>query len=131
MRHVVDVPPTLVREAKVSGTVSPRSPLSGVATASTAARGRWVRERGDARGRDKTGTRQVGLRGVSWPNTCPEGGCQGFFTVFQETFARFWSSDEPRRVSAWREVASSFCERSCEHRESIRIHVNARARTAA
>jgi hypothetical protein len=22
---------------------------------------------------------------TSWPNTCPEGGCQGFFRVFQET----------------------------------------------
>ena len=40
--------------------------------------------------------------GWSEPNTCPEGGCQGFFTVFQDTFARFWISDEPRRWSAWR-----------------------------
>ena len=44
------------------------STLSGAATASTAARGRQVRERGGARGRDKTGTGQAGLWGVSWPN---------------------------------------------------------------
>ena len=30
------------------------------------------------------------------PNTCPEGGCQGVFTGFQDTFARLWISDEPR-----------------------------------
>ena len=35
-------------------------------------------------------------------NTCPEGGCQGVFTVIQDAFARFEISDEPRRLSAWR-----------------------------
>jgi hypothetical protein len=35
-------------------------------------------------------------------NTCPEGGCQGFFTMVQDAFARLWISDEPRRVRAWR-----------------------------
>jgi insertion element IS1 protein InsB len=35
-------------------------------------------------------------------NTCPEGGCQGVFTVVQGAFARRWSSDEPRRLSARR-----------------------------
>jgi hypothetical protein len=35
-------------------------------------------------------------------NTCPEGGCQGVFTVVQDHFARLCMSDEPRWVSAWR-----------------------------
>jgi hypothetical protein len=39
------------------------------------------------------------------PNTCPEGGCQGLFTMIQDAFARLWISDEPRRVRARREVA--------------------------
>jgi hypothetical protein len=36
------------------------------------------------------------------PNTCSEGGCQGFFTIFHDALARFWISEEPRRWSAWR-----------------------------
>jgi hypothetical protein len=36
------------------------------------------------------------------PNTGPEGGCQGFFTVVQDACVRFWSSAEPRRLSALR-----------------------------
>jgi 5'-nucleotidase len=36
------------------------------------------------------------------PNTCPEGGCQGFLTVVQDHFARLGMSDDPRWVSAWR-----------------------------
>ena len=36
------------------------------------------------------------------PNTCPEGGCQGVFTVFQDPCARWWISDEPRELSACR-----------------------------
>ena len=36
------------------------------------------------------------------PNTCPEGGCQGFFTVVQDAVAKFCMSDEPRWLSAWR-----------------------------
>jgi hypothetical protein len=39
---------------------------------------------------------------TSWPNTCPEGGCQGFFTVFQDPFARLWIKEEPRLLSALR-----------------------------
>ncbi len=46
--------------------------LSGVATASTAVRGRRVRTLGDARGRDKTGTGQAG-GGVSWTIATPAG----------------------------------------------------------
>jgi len=65
------------------------------------------------------------------PNTCPEGGCQGFFTGMQEVCARVWISDEPRRWSAWREMAAAYGGRSCQHRESIRSHGNAKARTAA
>src|SRR5262245_28713198 len=36
------------------------------------------------------------------PNTCSEGGCQGFFTVFQDAFARLCKSGALRRLSAWR-----------------------------
>jgi hypothetical protein len=36
------------------------------------------------------------------PNTCPEGGCQGFLNVAQDHSARLCMSDEPRWWSAWR-----------------------------
>ena len=36
------------------------------------------------------------------PNTCSEGGCQGFFTVFQDSFAKLCKSGAFRRLSAWR-----------------------------
>jgi hypothetical protein len=39
---------------------------------------------------------------LCFPNTCPEGGCQGLFTIFQASFARLWSRDAPRLLSAWR-----------------------------
>ncbi len=35
-------------------------------------------------------------------NTCPEGGCQGVFTVVQDASAKLWMRDEPRRWRAWR-----------------------------
>jgi hypothetical protein len=35
-------------------------------------------------------------------NTCPEGGCQGIFNPFQDTFARLCRSGALRRLSAWR-----------------------------
>ena len=60
--------------------------------------------RGDGAGLEKEGRTnppRVPSLPKAWPNTCPEGGCQGVFTVFQDTFARLWSSDEPRRVSAF------------------------------
>ena len=47
-------------------------------------------------------SRELGVPAVVPPNTCPEGGCQGFFTVFQDPFARLWIRDEPRLLSAWR-----------------------------
>jgi hypothetical protein len=50
---------------------------------------------------------------------------------FQDAFARLWISDEPRRVSAWREVDASYGVRSCQQRESMRIPVQATARTVA
>ena len=66
--------------------------LSGAATASPAARGRRVRERGGARGRDKTGTGQAGLRGcpgltlmrppVVKRQTTPVSGFFPFFPLF-------------------------------------------------
>src|SRR5215471_3660528 len=34
--------------------------------------------------------------------TCPEGGCQGLFNPFQDTFARLCRSGALRRLSAWR-----------------------------
>jgi len=40
-------------------------PLRGIVTASTAVRGQWIRGRGGTRGRDKIGTGQAGLWGVS------------------------------------------------------------------
>jgi trans-aconitate methyltransferase len=42
------------------------------------------------------------------PNTCPEGGCQGFLTVVEGACAKLWISDMPRRLSAWRSRDSSF-----------------------
>jgi hypothetical protein len=36
------------------------------------------------------------------PNTCPEGGCQGVFMVFQAPCARLWIREEPRLLSAFR-----------------------------
>ena len=56
------------KQAKVPGTISLGSLLSGADTASTAARDQWVCERGGARGRDKTRTGHAGLGDVSWPN---------------------------------------------------------------
>jgi hypothetical protein len=35
------------------------------------------------------------------PNTCSEGGCQGFFTVLQDAFAKLCQSGALRRLSAW------------------------------
>jgi Transposase DDE domain group 1 len=42
---------------------------------------------------------EVSEQGV---NTCPEGGCQGIFNPFQDTFARLCRSGALRRLSAWR-----------------------------
>jgi hypothetical protein len=43
-----------------------------------------------------------GYAAAERPNTCSEGGCQGFFTVFQAPFARLCRSGALRRLSAWR-----------------------------
>src|SRR2546425_369393 len=65
------------------------------------------------------------------PNTCPEGDCQGFFTVFHAAFARGWSSDAPRGCRAWRETDASDGVRACPHRARRRSPGHARARPAA
>ena len=61
----------------------------------------WQKQLWTDRSVDELSKAAMAMRSAS-PNTCSEGGCQGFFTVFQDAFARFWISEEPRRWSAWR-----------------------------
>jgi hypothetical protein len=103
----------------------------------SAGAGSWRAEAGGPRGipqeraqRGQWGPGRLGVGGVAGPNTCPEGGCQGLFTIFQASFARVWIRDDPRLLSAWREADSLYGVRSCQHRKSMRIHLNASARTA-
>jgi hypothetical protein len=61
------------------------------------------------------------------PTPRAEGDRQGVFEVCRMHRRR----GEVRRLSAVREVASSYGVRSCQQRYTIRIHVKANARRAA
>src|SRR5882672_7967226 len=92
---------------------------------------RCAREDSKKRGDGLCSFEMCGGAAAEAPNTCSEGGCQGFFTTFQDACARFCISEEPRRWSAWREVDASYGVRSCQQRERMRIPVKAKARTSA
>jgi hypothetical protein len=71
-------------------------------------------------------------RGVApRPTHALRGTVKGRKRFFYDTLARVWSSGDPRRFRALREVDALYGVRCCQHRKSRRSHVNARARTAA